>query len=212
LGGETPPPEPILESGSAKIRLWNERAYKGGRDGRQASAAGCGGWIEAIESAVVLAVKGKPLRRRYASRWRLAPKIAHNPTAWMAEIVPRLSGRGVAMSKGHAAESPASQAECVAFVRRLRRSYARFGPGGMTASHRRGNGIHTRFEPTATILVHQFAEAHTAYADVCISSGVARPVANACVFDLQMLNVLANPARRVDPIFRMYFYAARSFS
>jgi hypothetical protein len=119
---------------------------------------------------------------------------------------------GVAMSEGHAAEPPSSQSECVAFVRRLRRSYATLQSQWNDLSHRRGNGIHPRFEPTATILVHQFAEAHTAYADVCISLSVARPVANACVFDLQMLNVLANPARRVDPIFRMYFYTARSFS
>jgi hypothetical protein len=119
---------------------------------------------------------------------------------------------GVAMSEGHAAEPPSSQSECVAFVRRLRRSYARFGPCGMTRLTGAAMASTPRFEPTATILVHQFAEAHTAYADVCISLSVARPVANACAFDLQMLNVLANPARRVDPIFRMYIYTARSFS
>jgi hypothetical protein len=35
-----PSPERTLEAGRAKIRLWNERAYRGGQGGRQGSVVG----------------------------------------------------------------------------------------------------------------------------------------------------------------------------
>src|SRR3984885_11051326 len=49
-----PSPERTLEAGRAKIRLWNERAYRGGQGGRQGSVVG---------QRDPAAIRGKPTER-----------------------------------------------------------------------------------------------------------------------------------------------------